>query len=125
MTDRKFIFDDLNSFVDGRFTDLRDYEVNFCNQLIATAEMLNYVTSSRMKVKEVEFKWQSKTMFQLEALCGRLTGLKFLQDTIDSILGCVVNTQNKWEGFLFNFENKFQCECELKGTPVDVARDEM
>jgi hypothetical protein len=64
-------------------------------------------------------------MFQLEALCGRLTGLKFLQDTIDSILGCVVNTQNKWEGFLFNFENKFQCECELKGTPVDVARDEM
>jgi hypothetical protein len=76
MTDRKFIFDDLNSFVDGRFTDLRDYEVNFCNQLIATAEMLNYVTSSRMK---------------LEALCGRLTGLKFLQDTIDSILGASVN----------------------------------
>lgn len=46
----KFIFEDLNSFVDGRLAELVEEEQRFQNQVVGVNEMFNNVVTSKEKV---------------------------------------------------------------------------
>ncbi|KYB25594.1 hypothetical protein TcasGA2_TC012450 [Tribolium castaneum] len=57
-------------------------------------QLLYYVANSRSK---------------LEVIYQRLMNCKMAQDTLDSLLSCIQNNQNKWEEILQSFENKCYC----------------